>query len=627
MVKYSIKTKKKEHRKKEKKILMKKNIRKDFHFDYILIDSKKSFNMININEKINENSNNSIQILKDEHILIESNSVLKEIKEDKLIKKEKNKKKQNNIKLIKYENIDNDDDNYNKNNILINNINPVNIKNYKPKGLENFNCNCYMNSLLQCLFYLKEFRQFFLDNKFEKEQLICQAMKDVVIGLNTQDGKNYYSPRRMKNEIKKDIIFKDGEGSDVTDLLDFIFAGIISELDKDSSSMHTVEYQNLTQDKRLVYREAYNEINFQIIINKLFVGFYEKEFIRNNNIFKYSFQSEYRIVFSLEEIFSYYKGKKVLTLYDCFDHYKRVQNIDDIESKSHEDDKSISFDDCIKKSSFDESEEESESNQDKEELETKDKSQKCEGKYTLIEKIFRTPKYLILILDRGYKKKCDKTVFFDEEIDLSDYIDDNTYEYQTKYKLVGVCIHHGRSGNSGHYTSICLCDDNKYYHLNDSHSSCLKDKNEFYKGSPYILFYSRFDLTEKQKAIKLCHNQLKSKIKNVIIKMERMNKYEIEKIYELYLMKYIIKEKKFNTLNETTIEIDFSELKHNSLNPKLKIKRLFKAKKKEKKEEENIYWDDNLSNKENEEIFEKAIESYFKDFENKNKKSIICYLF
>ena len=34
MVKYSIKTKKKEHRKKEKKILMKKNIRKDFHFDY-----------------------------------------------------------------------------------------------------------------------------------------------------------------------------------------------------------------------------------------------------------------------------------------------------------------------------------------------------------------------------------------------------------------------------------------------------------------------------------------------------------------------------------------------------------------------------------------------------------------
>ena len=63
------------------------------------------------------------------------------------------------------------------------------------------------------------------------------------------------------------------------------------------------------------------------------------------------------------------------------------------------------------------------------------------------------------------------------------------------------------------------------------------------------------------------------------------------------------------------------------MNPKLKIKRLFKAKKKEKKEEENIYWDDNLSNKENEEIFEKAIESYFKDFENKNKKSIICYLF
>ena len=29
----------------------------------------------------------------------------------------------------------------------------------KPKGLYNFGLNCYMNSLLQCLFYIKELKK------------------------------------------------------------------------------------------------------------------------------------------------------------------------------------------------------------------------------------------------------------------------------------------------------------------------------------------------------------------------------------------------------------------------------------------------------------------------------------
>ena len=33
-----------------------------------------------------------------------------------------------------------------------------------PKGLKNYGYNCYMNSLLQCLFYIQEFINYFINN-------------------------------------------------------------------------------------------------------------------------------------------------------------------------------------------------------------------------------------------------------------------------------------------------------------------------------------------------------------------------------------------------------------------------------------------------------------------------------
>ena len=38
-----------------------------------------------------------------------------------------------------------------------------------------------------------------------------------------------------------------------------------------------------------MYREAYDGINFDIIINRIFVGFYEREFKCANGHLKYSF--------------------------------------------------------------------------------------------------------------------------------------------------------------------------------------------------------------------------------------------------------------------------------------------------------------------------------------------------
>ena len=303
--------------------------------------------------------------------------------------------------------------------------------------------------------------------------------------------------------------------------------------------------------------------------------------------------------------------------------------MEEIEEKKNENNESESSDSFIQKDN-ENSEEKSESELNDEELsDNNDKCQKCEQKYTLVEKLFRTPKYLIIILDRGYNKICDKTVIYDEVLDLSDYIDDENYEYQAKYKLTGVCVHHGRSGKFGHYTSICLCDDNKYYHLNDSHSSILKNTNELYENSPYILFYSRLELTKKQKDVISYFSQLKQKIVDITKTIENLKNYSIHKTEDFYTLKYKIIETKFREKNTTIIQIDFSEFNHKSKNPKINIKKKMKSNNRDKVEKEIIHWDDNIYNEENKENFEQAIESYFKDFliKHKSKKKSGCCLF
>ncbi len=98
--------------------------------------------------------------------------------------------------------------------------------------------------------------------------------------------------------------------------------------------------------------EIYNETYFNIIINKLFAGFYEKEFECENGHRKYSFQDEYRIIFSLEEI-SYFKKKKIyLTLYDCFEYNRRKheQNCIYDDNNENEEENKIIEKDSVKES-------------------------------------------------------------------------------------------------------------------------------------------------------------------------------------------------------------------------------------------------------------------------------------
>ena len=99
------------------------------------------------------------------------------------------------------------------------------------------------------------------------------------------------------------------------------------------------------------------------------------------------------------------------------------------------------------------------------------------------------PEVLILLLNRGNGIEFDIKIIFDENLDLTKYI-----EYGCKYKLKGVISHLGESGMEGHF--IAYCKDpitQKWYKYNDS---IVNEVGDFKKevidfARPYLLFYEK----------------------------------------------------------------------------------------------------------------------------------------
>ena len=61
------------------------------------------------------------------------------------------------------------------------------------------------------------------------------------------------------------------------------------------------------------------------------------------------------------------------------------------------------------------------------------------------------------------------------------------------YELIGLVTHYGESSASGHFVARCKFNE-EWYLYNDSIVQKIGyfNKDEFYKGNPYILFYKKF---------------------------------------------------------------------------------------------------------------------------------------
>ena len=106
-------------------------------------------------------------------------------------------------------------------------------------------------------------------------------------------------------------------------------------------------------------------------------------------------------------------------------------------------------------------------------------------------KIITPPSKLIINIDYGKNKINNvKQLIFDELIDITSFIN---FDFGKKiiYQISGVCTHLGSSGPTGHYIAYCRNKQTgMWYNFNDSFVR-LCDKNEIYRGSPYLLVYEQ----------------------------------------------------------------------------------------------------------------------------------------
>ena len=114
----------------------------------------------------------------------------------------------------------------------------------KPESLYNFN----LYILFQCLFYIKELREYFINNqnKFTEEQSVCKAFAQIMNDLKN-NGNNYIKPKQFK-KIMGNInnLFKENKTED----LKILFINLINLFTKDNKTDNNSENNDIDKSNK-----------------------------------------------------------------------------------------------------------------------------------------------------------------------------------------------------------------------------------------------------------------------------------------------------------------------------------------------------------------------------------------
>jgi len=133
----------------------------------------------------------------------------------------------------------------------------------KPIGLINVDCNCYMNSVIQCLFHLNKFRDYFIENDFsEKECPISFELRNIMNYLNNKNQRNplaLFKFKKLMSDI--DDCFEGSNGADASDLLRYIFSSLSAEQTKCGPNISTMSSFTIdTNDQNKCFKECQERI-------------------------------------------------------------------------------------------------------------------------------------------------------------------------------------------------------------------------------------------------------------------------------------------------------------------------------------------------------------------------------
>ena len=455
--------------KKENKEILKNNNEKSSQVSNITINTSRSTNV-----SINDINNNNSNINKSENIINTNNA--------------SNTNNNYNINII----INEDKNNQNNKNQINNNYDrggagggrnkynnaPMNntIYIFPLIGLNNVGSTCFMNATLQCLLHISELNLYFL-NEYPNDYNILRTknsssetmgnislayynvinevyLKSIQCNNNYYMNNNSFAPNEFKETLGKyNSQFRYYEANDSKDLILYLLQTFHEELNYFGDQPFPVNLLRPNQLNRAdtfnYFNNTYNFQNFSIV-SKLFYGTYEN-IIKccNCNKMYFSYQKFEFISFST---YNYRNG--IFNIYNGFQDNQAIQYLQG---------------------------------------NNKYFCPSCQNLYDgeTCCKIITPPSKLIINIDYGKNKINNvKQLIFDEMIDITSFIN---FDFGKKiiYQISGVCTHLGSSGPTGHYIAYCRNKQTgMWYNFNDSFVR-LCDKNEIYRGSPYLLEYEQ----------------------------------------------------------------------------------------------------------------------------------------
>lgn len=322
-----------------------------------------------------------------------------------------------------------------------------------------------MNSVLQCFYHILEFTNELvkINNLIdEKKMPMTSAYLEVINNLSF----SYYrsiNPIKFKKIISNNELFKGNEANDSKTLVLYILETMNKEFNDNKIKIFN---NNISNSIRILKNkdtqnivETFNK-QYNSLIADLFYGLKRTTYkclscgdspsnYQIFNIINLPIEQTYIELYKKNNKNNEYNKNIIIDIIDCF----KFEQL----TKKFIGDNKIFCDKCKKM---------------------------VEGES--FNKIYISPKIMIIFLDRGIYNSFKCTVVFPEKLNINEFEEIKDGEYN----LIGVIEHLGPSNISGHFIASCKHFDGKWYLFSDSKFSCIQDKYRQF-GEPYLLFYEK----------------------------------------------------------------------------------------------------------------------------------------
>ena len=307
---------------------------------------------------------------------------------------------------------------------------------------------CYMNSSVQCLSHLVEFRNWILSMNLDVNKTLLKATKKLFSQMNNEKEPEESSVLEIKAEIGKlDNRFNTNEQQDASEFISFFIGKLLEETQGTKKNINSLEEE--LKELNELEKEGFSRLYKRFFLKKgksyivdLFYGILKVETrdIKDDNLISVSFN-----MFNILELPIYYLDKEYKSVY--------LEN--------------------ILKNTF------------------REKKYNEDGKTYAITIIHRLPKNLIILFNRTVNNiHLDLTILYEKNLDMNVYCPSKKEDIKDKniFNLCGIIEYKTYNGKSGHYTATCL-NDSQWYLFNDSYIY-EEDDIEGLKNA-MILFYER----------------------------------------------------------------------------------------------------------------------------------------